>query len=127
MTIPFHSLIPLIHVRSVPASVAFYGKLGFELAYSHKGESEKEMSWALVRSGGAQVMLALATEPVVASQQRVVIALYVSDVDAKHKEIVAAGVKAGPVEKPFFRPRGHFRIEDPDGYVINVTYPERQS
>jgi len=124
--IPFHSLIPLIHVGSVPSSVAFYERLGFRLGYSHQGKDEPEISWALMQSGGAQVMLALATEPVVASQQRIVIALYVSDVEAKHKEIVAAGVKPGPVEKPFFRPRGHFRIDDPDGYVINVTHPERE-
>jgi hypothetical protein len=89
MAIELHSLVPLVHVRNVPASVAFYERL--------------------------------------ASQQAVIFAMYVKDVEAKHKELVAAGVPAGPIERPFFRPGGHFRIEDPDGYVINVTYPDRES
>ncbi|HSP33020.1 MAG TPA: VOC family protein [Thermoanaerobaculia bacterium] len=121
MSREFHSLIPLIHVRNVPASVAFYEKLGFRLAYSHKEEKETEISWALMQSGGAQIMLARATE----AERGIVTALYANDVDAKHKEIVANGVNPGPLEHPFFRPRGYFRLEDPDGYVLNITYPER--
>jgi catechol 2,3-dioxygenase-like lactoylglutathione lyase family enzyme len=125
MSIPFHSLVPLIHVGSVPKSIAFYERLGFEVPYSYKAENETELSWAFLKCGGASLMLARATQAVVAAQQRVEFALYVNDVDAKHGELVAAGVKAGPVEHPFFRPRGQFRVEDPDGYVILVQSPER--
>jgi catechol 2,3-dioxygenase-like lactoylglutathione lyase family enzyme len=125
MSIPFHSLVPLMHVRGVPVSTAFYEKLGFRVVSSHKEEPETEISWAFLQSGGAALMLARATAPVIAGEQAVILAMYVPDVEAKHREIVAAGISPGPVEHPFFRPKGHFRIEDPDGYVINVTYPER--
>jgi predicted lactoylglutathione lyase len=60
MSIPFHSLVPLVHVRSVPVSTAFYEKLGFRVVSSHKEETESEIS------------------------------MYVPDVEAKHREIVAA-------------------------------------
>lgn len=125
MSIEFHSLVPLIHVRNVPKSIAFYQRLGFDVPYSYKGENEAEMSWAFLKSGGASLMLALATEPVVAAQQRVQFAMYVTDLEGKHRELVAAGVKAGPIDRPFFRPRGQFKLEDPDGYVIMVQTPER--
>ena len=125
MSIPFHSLVPLVHVRSVPKSIAFYERLGFDVPYSYKGNDEPELSWAFLKSGGASLMLALATEPVVAAQQRVQIALYVNDIEGKHREILDAGVKAGPIEHPFFRPRGQFTLQDPDGYAISVQTPER--
>jgi hypothetical protein len=60
MSIPFHSLVPLMHVRSVPVSTAFYEKLGFRVVSSLKEENEAEIS------------------------------IYVPDVEAKHREIVAA-------------------------------------
>ncbi|HEX9164144.1 MAG TPA: VOC family protein [Thermoanaerobaculia bacterium] len=123
--IPFESLVPLVHVRNVPASIAFYERLGYTVAYSYKADNEKELSWAFLKSGGASMMLGLATAPVAAAQQSIVPAMYVTDVDAKHRELTAAGVTVGPVEKPFFRPQGQFRVQDPDGYVILVQSPAR--
>jgi len=29
---------------------------------------------------------------------------------------------AGPIQYPFYSPRGEFRIQDSDGYVIMVTH-----
>ena len=48
--------------------------------------------------------------------------LYASDVEAYRTELLADGVQAGVVEYPFWAPRGEFRIEDPDGYVVMVTH-----
>jgi hypothetical protein len=48
--------------------------------------------------------------------------LYTSDVDAFRTELLASGVQAGVIEYPFWAPRGEFRVEDPDGYVLMVTH-----
>ena len=34
-----------------------------------------------------------------------------------------AGVAGGEIKSPFYAPRGEFRVEDPDGYVLMVDAP----
>jgi len=36
--------------------------------------------------------------------------------------VLAAGVVAGEMTYPFYRPKGEFRVSDPDGYVLMVTH-----
>jgi hypothetical protein len=36
--------------------------------------------------------------------------------------LLAAGVDAGPIQKPFWAPGGEFRVTDPDGYVLMITH-----
>ncbi|HEV7487830.1 MAG TPA: VOC family protein [Thermoanaerobaculia bacterium] len=100
MAHPIRALVPFVHVRSVPESIA--------------------CAW--LQSGIAQLMLAKAGEPVVSSQQAVLFYLYVEDVAAKHEELRAGGVPAGDINYPFFAPRGEFRVTDPDGYVLMITH-----
>lgn len=115
-------LVPMAFVRSVPASIAFYGLLGFEADNTFTQEGASEPTWANLVSGRAALMLAKASDPVVASQQAVLFYTYCDDVAAMREKIVALGVAAGPIRTPFYAPRGEFRIEDPDGYVIMVTH-----
>jgi hypothetical protein len=79
-------------------------------------------AWAWLKSGIAQLMLAKASEPVVASQQAVLFYLYVEDVAAKREELRTGGVEAGDIKYPFFAPRGEFRVTDPDGYVLMIAH-----
>jgi len=48
--------------------------------------------------------------------------IYCDDVEGLRNHLLASGVKAGPIQTPFYAPSGEFRIEDPDGYVIMVTH-----
>jgi catechol 2,3-dioxygenase-like lactoylglutathione lyase family enzyme len=122
VTVPVRAFVPMAHVKSVAASIAFYRRLGFEVENTFAPPDEKEPSWANLWSGQAQIMLARADEPFVPGQQAVLFYLYCDDVRALREHLVAGGIEAGPIQKPFYAPEGEFRIEDPDGYVIMVTH-----
>ena len=119
---PVRALVPMVHVRSVPASVAFYARLGFEVENTFAPAGDEDPSWAYLGSDRAQLMLSKADEAVVASRQGVLFYAYCDDVAALRERLVADGVAAGPIAQPFYAPDGEFRIEDPDGYVIMVTH-----
>ena len=71
------SLVPMAHVRSVPESIAFYRKLGFEVGNTFSPQGSTDPTWAGLESeGGAKRMLAFADEPVIAGQQAVLFDLY---------------------------------------------------
>ena len=116
------SLVPFAHVRSVPASIDFYRILGFEVGNTHQPESEAEPVWAWLHVDRAQLMVARASEPVIAAQQAVLFYVYVDDVAAKHAELAGAGVNVGEITYPFWAERGEFRVVDPDGYVLMITH-----
>lgn len=116
------SLVPMAYVRSVRRSIEFYRKLGFEEGNTHTPEGGVEPVWAWLRSGGAHLMLAQATEPVDPAQQAVLFYVYCPDVEAFRSGLIAAGADSGPIQHPFYAPRGEFRVTDPDGYVLMVTH-----
>jgi catechol 2,3-dioxygenase-like lactoylglutathione lyase family enzyme len=116
------SLVPMAFVASVPASVAFYSHLGFEVRNSFTPDGQTEPSWAYLTSGRAQLMVAKASEPVVPEQQAVLFYVYCEDVAALRDRLLGEGVKAGAIAHPFYAPRGEFRLRDPDGYAVMVTH-----
>ena len=64
--------------------------------------------------------LALADEPVVASEQAVLFYCWADDVQRLHDEPEDGGIPVGAIEHPFYMQAGAFRVEDPDGYVLLV-------
>ena len=122
MSTPLRSIVAMIHVKSVPASIEFYAKLGLEVGNTFTPTNQSEPSWAWLNSGEAQIMITKADEPVIASQQAVLFYVYCEDVDAKRKELDIAGISVGPMQYPFYSPKGEFRIQDPDGYVLMITH-----
>jgi hypothetical protein len=46
------SLVPLLHVRSVPSSSEFYFRLGFVVASTFTAEGGTEPAWAELTNGG---------------------------------------------------------------------------
>ena len=116
------SLVPMAHVAEIGASIAFYEKLGFAMIGSFTPPGEDAPSWVSLSSDGAELMLTRADEPVVAEQQAVLFYLYCEDVAGMHALLSEAGVRAGPITKPFYNPQGEFRLVDPDGYLVIVTH-----
>jgi catechol 2,3-dioxygenase-like lactoylglutathione lyase family enzyme len=116
------SLVPLVQVRDLRRSVEFYRTLGFAEGDTHTPEGGRAPVWAWLTSGGAQLMLAQATAPVDAEKQGVLFYLYLPDVPGFRNRLIEAGVDAGPIQHPFYAPRGEFRVTDPDGYVLMVTH-----
>jgi len=116
------SLVPMAFVRSVSRSIEFYRKLGFSVGNTHTPEGGAEPVWAWLKGGGAQLMLARASEPVDPKAQAVLFYLYCDDVATFRTRLLESGVEAGPVNHPFYAPRGEFRVTDPDGYALMVTH-----
>jgi catechol 2,3-dioxygenase-like lactoylglutathione lyase family enzyme len=116
------SLVPMAYVADVATSAAFYGKLGFEVAGSFTPPGDDQPSWVSLQSGPAGLMLARDSEPVVAAQQAVLFYVYCGDVALMHARLAGAGLEPGPIARPFYNPRGEFRLADPDGYVVMVAH-----
>jgi len=109
-------------VADVERSIAFYSHLGFEVGNTFAAGDATKPTWAWLQSGDAQLMLAAASDPVVAEQQSVLFYIYVDDVAAARTSLAEAGLGPGEITTPFYAPRGEFRLEDPDGYVVMVTH-----
>ena len=116
------SLVPFVHVASVPASIDFYRKLGFEVRNTFVPAGESEPVWAWLESDLARLMVGRADGPFDADQQAVLFYLYCDDVQAARREFERAGITVGEVTYPFYCPRGEFRMHDPDGYVLMVGH-----
>jgi catechol 2,3-dioxygenase-like lactoylglutathione lyase family enzyme len=112
-------LVPIAKVADLNRSIDFYGKLGFEVVNTF--EPEGQLKWAHLRSGGANLMLSQAAEPVNAAAQGVLFYMYVLGVAAFREQLAARGLKVGELQYFFFAKDGEFRIEDPDGYVLLVA------
>ena len=115
-------LVPMVFVADVEGSIAFYARLGFEVGNAFAAEGATRPTWAWLRSGEAQLMLAAADEEIVADQQRVLFYVYTDDVAEAHASLAEAGLNLGPITTPFYAPRGEFQVIDPDGYVIMITH-----
>lgn len=112
----------MAHVRSVSRSVDFYRKLGFEVGNTFTPDGSSDPAWAWLQSNGAHLMVSKADGPFDAGQQAVLFYLYCDDVVAMRSELERAGVSVGPIRHPFYSPRGEFRVEDPDGYVLMIAH-----
>ena len=109
-------------VADMARSVAFYEALGFERLYG--GETADFTSY---RVGEGYLNLAARGEPGdVSGWGRTII--YVSDVDAMHERIVAAGYASEftPRDAPWGE--RYFHVQDPDGHELSFARPlERQA
>ena len=112
----------MIFVAEVERSIAFYRHLGFELGNTFTKPPATEPTWAWLSSGNANLMLAAASEEVVAEQQRALFYIYTDDVATARASLIDAGLSPGEIATPFYAPRGEFQLVDPDGYVLMVTH-----
>jgi catechol 2,3-dioxygenase-like lactoylglutathione lyase family enzyme len=119
---PIRSLLPMAHVRDVVRSIEFYRKLGFEVGKTFVPDGQTEPAWAWLHADRANLMVTLMDDPVVPEQQAVLFYLYSDDVATTRSELEKAGMAVGPIAHPFYAPRGEFRVEDPDGYVLMITH-----
>ena len=115
-------LVPMAFVADVERSIAFYRHLGFDVGNTFAPPDATKPSWAWLQSGDAQLMLAVASHPVIADQQAVLFYAYTDDVVAAQASLIEAGLRPGAITTPFYAPRGEFRLMDPDGYVVMVTH-----
>ncbi len=135
MALDVRGLAPLLQVYDMPTAVRFYRDLlGFEVALTSPVLGEDRFHWALLRLGGAEVMLNTAYEfdherPAEPDRARTAahgdITLYLGcpDVDAAYRELRAKGVQ---VKEPAVARYGmkQMYVKDPDGFALCFQWPE---
>lgn len=102
-------LIPMLPVRSLPASVAFYAKLGF-----HVENRNDAWRWAMLAFDGCRLMLDESINQPPDAPRTSVIYLYPDDIFGYHREVRRRGLEVPSITHPFYG-MSEFRIEDPDG------------
>ncbi|MGH8081353.1 MAG: VOC family protein [Lysobacter sp.] len=118
------AFVPMLHVASLPRAIAFYAALDFQVGnVHHEPTCGEDPVWAWMESpGGAAFMLVKADAPIDDTVQGALFYVYCDDVAAMRERVLAAGLQAGEIVHPFYRPKGEFRVHDPDGYVLMVTH-----
>ncbi len=118
-------LVPLISVADVERSIEFYQKLGFEVGNTFAPAGAKTPTWAWLYSDDAQLMVSMASEPIVAITQTVLFYIYTDEVATARDLLVDHNLNPGEIATPFYAPRGEFQLLDPDGYTIMVTHTRK--
>jgi len=102
-------LIPMLPVRNMPASVAFYTRLGFEIERKNDG-----WRWAMLRFGECRLMVDESINAHPYAPRCGVLYLYPDDVAAYHAQLRSNGLAVPALEVSFYG-MTEFRIDDPDG------------
>ena len=102
-------LIPMLPVRSMAASVEFYGKLGFRVENRNDG-----WGWAMLRFDECRIMVDQSINRHPAAARDAVLYLYPDDLPGYHAMLRGNGIAVPELDLTFF---GHqeFRLDDPDG------------
>lgn len=102
-------LIPMLPVRSMPASVEFYQKLGFRIENENRA-----WRWAMLSFGECRLMLDESVNVHPDAPRDSVLYLYPDDISAYHKQVRENGLTVPDLEVTFYG-MTEFRIDDPDG------------
>ena len=102
-------LIPMLPVRSMPDSIAFYQKLGFTL--ENRNDS---WGWAMLQQDDCRIMVDQSINTHPDAPRSGVLYLYPDDIVAYHAQVRAAGIPIPDLEVTFYG-LTEFRLEDPDG------------
>jgi catechol 2,3-dioxygenase-like lactoylglutathione lyase family enzyme len=103
-------LIPMLPVRSMPASVDFYcGKLGFEVE-----KRQDEWGWAMLRFDECRLMVDQSINAHPAGSRDPIVYLYPDDIVAYHRQVRGNGLAVPELDVTFYG-LTEFRISDPDG------------
>ena len=102
-------LIPMLPVKSMPASVAFYQKLGFTVE-----KQNLDWRWAMLAFGECRLMVDESINVSPSAPRTSVLYLYPDDISEFHKQARENGLDIPDLESTFYG-MTEFRIEDPDG------------
>jgi uncharacterized glyoxalase superfamily protein PhnB len=110
-------LIPMLPVKSMPASIAFYQKLGFSVE-----QRNDHWGWALLCLDECRVMVDQSINRHPEAPRQSVIYLYPEKIVDYHRQVQAAGIVAPDLEVTFYG-LTEFRIDDPDGNRLWIGQP----
>jgi len=102
-------LIPMLPVRSIAASIAFYEKFGFTVEQRNDG-----WGWAMLRFDECRLMIDQSINVHPGIPRASVLYLYPDDIAGYHAEVRKNGLTIPDLEQSFYG-MTEFRIDDPDG------------
>ena len=102
-------VIPMLPVRSMPASVAFYQKLGFTIE-----QRDDSWRWAMLCLGDCRLMLDESINVHPGSPSSAVLYFYPDAIAEYHEQVRRNGLVVPDLDVTFYG-MTEFRIEDPDG------------
>jgi len=102
-------LIPMLPVRSIAASIAFYEKLGFTVEQRNDG-----WGWAMLCFDECRLMIDQSINVHPGIPRASVLYLYPDDIAGYHAEVRKNGLTIPDLEQSFYG-MTEFRIDDPDG------------
>ncbi|MBE2181257.1 MAG: VOC family protein [Chthoniobacterales bacterium] len=102
-------LIPMLPVKSIPASVTFYQKLGFSVE-----QRNDHWGWAMLRFDECRIMLDQSINRHPDAPRQSVLYLYPEDIAKYHEQVRDAGLPLPALDITFYGMK-ECRIDDPDG------------
>ena len=102
-------LIPMLPVRNLATSVAFYQKLGFAIE-----TRRDDWGWAMLSCGECRLMLDQSINQQPEAPRQSVLYLYPADITQFHGQARRNGLDLPDLETTFYE-MTEFRINDPDG------------
>jgi len=102
-------IIPMVPVRNMPASVAFYQKLGFRIE-----DQQDQWRWAMLSFGDCRLMVDESINSQPDAMRSSVLYLYPDDIVEYHRLVRANGLDIPDLDVTFYG-MTEFRIDDPDG------------
>lgn len=112
------SLIPMQPVKHLPASIAFYEKLGFNVE-----DRNDTWGWAMLRCGRCRLMLDQSINQPADAARTPVLYLYPDDLLAFHANARRSGLDVPALETTFYG-MIEFRLQDPDGNRLWIGQAE---
>ncbi len=101
-------LVPMLPVKSLPASIEFYQKLGFSVE-----QRNDDWGWAMLRFDDCHLMVDQSIRhPNVPNQS--VLYFYPENIVAYHEQVRRGGLDIPDLDTTFYG-MTEFRIDDPDG------------
>jgi catechol 2,3-dioxygenase-like lactoylglutathione lyase family enzyme len=107
--VKLNRLIPMLPVRSIPASVEFYQKLGFTVE-----QRDDSRRWAMLCFGDCRLMLDESINVHPGIPRSSVLYVYPDAISEYHEQVRRNGLVVPDLDVTFYG-MTEFRIDDPDG------------
>ena len=114
-------IIPMLPVRSMPASVSFYERLGFQVE-----SRNDEWRWAMLAFDDCRLMVDESIHRHAGVPREAVLYLYPDDIVAYHARVRGNGVGVPDLDVTFYG-LTEFRLDDPDGNRLWIGQAATQS
>jgi|SRR4051795_13130180 catechol 2,3-dioxygenase-like lactoylglutathione lyase family enzyme len=109
MTVKMNSLIPMLPVKNIAASIDFYQKLGFAVE-----KRNDRWGWAMLCFDDCRLMVDQSINVQPEASRQSVVYFYPEDIVEYHGQVRANGLEIPDLEITFYG-LTEFRLDDPDG------------